>query len=37
MLTGLMLYRMPPDPPGAFKINGVSDILYLGNDTVYCY
>lgn len=22
----------PADPPGAFKVNGVSDILYLGND-----
>lgn len=22
----------PPNPPGAFKINGVSDILYVGND-----
>jgi hypothetical protein len=22
----------PANPPGAFKINGVSDILYLGND-----
>lgn len=22
----------PPDPPSAFKINGVSDILYVGND-----
>ncbi|MBL7740625.1 MAG: esterase-like activity of phytase family protein [Chitinophagaceae bacterium] len=22
----------PADPPGAFKINGVSDILYIGND-----
>lgn len=22
----------PADPPGAFKINGVSDILYLGNN-----
>lgn len=22
----------PPNPPGAFKLNGVSDILYLGND-----
>ena len=21
-----------PDPPGAFKVNGVSDILYVGND-----
>lgn len=21
-----------PDPPGAFKINGISDILYTGND-----
>jgi hypothetical protein len=22
----------PANPPGAFKINGVSDILYIGND-----
>ena len=32
MLTGLTLYGMHADPPGAFKINGATDILNLGNE-----